>query len=156
MLHSYCSLSVPEHGCRGDCFLLLLLYILWVLLAGERRLFFGGAVFTDIMYEGVPWLYPVEINSLSMRTKGAALATGMNWIINYAVVQATPPGIDRLGWKFYLIWMSFNIAIVPVSSLGVIFGNISERLPRLYICSTRRLRIGTLRTLIDCTESTRG
>lgn len=28
---------------------------------------------------GVPWLYPTEINSLPMRTKGAAFATGTNW-----------------------------------------------------------------------------
>lgn len=28
---------------------------------------------------GVPWLYPTEINSLPMRTKGAAVATGTNW-----------------------------------------------------------------------------
>lgn len=28
---------------------------------------------------GVPWLYPTEINSLPMRTKGAALATGTDW-----------------------------------------------------------------------------
>lgn len=28
---------------------------------------------------GVPWLYPTEINSLSMRTKGASAATATNW-----------------------------------------------------------------------------
>lgn len=28
---------------------------------------------------GVPWLYPTEINSISMRTKGAATATATNW-----------------------------------------------------------------------------
>ena len=28
---------------------------------------------------GVPWLYPTEINSLPMRTKGAAVATATNW-----------------------------------------------------------------------------
>lgn len=28
---------------------------------------------------GVPWLYPTEINSLPMRTKGAAFATCTNW-----------------------------------------------------------------------------
>jgi hypothetical protein len=28
---------------------------------------------------GVPWLYPTEINSLPMRTKGAAIATGTDW-----------------------------------------------------------------------------
>jgi Na+/melibiose symporter-like transporter len=31
---------------------------------------------------GVPWLYPTEVNSLPMRTKGAALATGTNWYIS--------------------------------------------------------------------------
>lgn len=28
---------------------------------------------------GIPWLYPTEINSISMRTKGAAVATATNW-----------------------------------------------------------------------------
>lgn len=28
---------------------------------------------------GVPWLYPTEINSLPMRTKGTAVATATNW-----------------------------------------------------------------------------
>ena len=28
---------------------------------------------------GVPWLYPTEINSLPMRTKGAAVATATDW-----------------------------------------------------------------------------
>ena len=59
-------------------------------------------------------MYPVEINSLAMRTKGAALATGSNWISNYIVVQATPPGVEYLGWKFYLIWAFFNAIFVPV------------------------------------------
>lgn len=28
---------------------------------------------------GVPWLYPTEINSIAMRTKGAAVSTATNW-----------------------------------------------------------------------------
>lgn len=36
-----------------------------------------------IGFQGVPWLYPTEINSLSMRTKGAALGTASNWAFNY-------------------------------------------------------------------------
>ena len=36
-----------------------------------------------IGFQGVPWLYPTEINSLSMRTKGAALGTATNWAFNY-------------------------------------------------------------------------
>ncbi|KAF4981981.1 hypothetical protein FZEAL_2327 [Fusarium zealandicum] len=51
---------------------------------------------------GVPWLYPTEINSLPMRTKGAALATGTNWITNFIVVEITPIGIQNLGWRFWI------------------------------------------------------
>jgi hypothetical protein len=28
-----------------------------------------------------------------------------NWICNYAVVQATLPGIANLGYKFWIIWV---------------------------------------------------
>lgn len=31
---------------------------------------------------GVPWLYPTEINSLPMRTKGAAAATATDWYVS--------------------------------------------------------------------------
>lgn len=49
---------------------------------------------------GVPWLYPTEINSLPMRTKGAAVATATNWLTNFIVVEITPIGIQDIGWKF--------------------------------------------------------
>ncbi|CAD0022586.1 unnamed protein product [Aureobasidium pullulans] len=59
-------------------------------------------VFFGIGWQGVPWLYPTEINSLSMRTKGAALGTATNWIMNF------------IHWKFYIIWTVFNFSFIPV------------------------------------------
>lgn len=41
--------------------------------------FFLYFIFFGVGMLGVPWLYPTEINSLPMRTKGAALATATNW-----------------------------------------------------------------------------
>ncbi|KAG6852890.1 hypothetical protein C0991_008340 [Blastosporella zonata] len=102
--------------------------------AGATAFFFLYYLFFGICWQasGVPWLYPTEINSLSMRTKGVALGTASNWyddlspamrgaetswfnrISNYIVVQITPTGIANLGWKFYLIWMVFNAAFVPL------------------------------------------
>ncbi|KAF9871926.1 sugar transporter [Colletotrichum karsti] len=76
--------------------------------------FFLYYVFFGIGWQGVPWLYPTEINSLSMRTKGAALGTATNWIVNFMVVEITPPGISSLGWKFYIIWTVFNFSFVPI------------------------------------------
>ncbi|KAF4997522.1 hypothetical protein FDECE_12052 [Fusarium decemcellulare] len=63
---------------------------------------------------GVPWLYPTEINSLPMRTKGAAVATGTNWITNFIVVQVTPIGIQNLGWRFWIVWTVTNAFFLPV------------------------------------------
>ena len=64
---------------------------------------------------GVPWLYPTEINSLSMRTKGAALGTATNWIVNFMVVEITPIGIQSIHWKFYVIWTVFNFSFIPLT-----------------------------------------
>ena len=62
----------------------------------------------------VPWLYPAEINSLSMRTKGAALATACDWLFNYVVVQTTPIGIHYLHWGLYLLYAILNASFVPL------------------------------------------
>ncbi|KAI0966572.1 sugar transporter-domain-containing protein [Xylaria arbuscula] len=63
---------------------------------------------------GVPWLYPTEINSLPMRTKGAAVGTMTNWLTNFVVVEVTPIGIQNLGWRFYIIWAVINTVILPI------------------------------------------
>ncbi|PQE32958.1 sugar transporter protein [Rutstroemia sp. NJR-2017a WRK4] len=76
--------------------------------------FFIYYLFFGFGWQGVPWLYPTEINSLSMRTKGAALGTATNWIFNFMVVEITPIGIESLGWRFYIIWTVFNAVFVPV------------------------------------------
>ncbi|KAI0160934.1 general substrate transporter [Hypoxylon sp. FL1284] len=63
---------------------------------------------------GIPWLYPTEINSLPMRTKGAAVATMTDWITNFVVVEITPIGIQKLGWRFYIIWTVTNAVFLPI------------------------------------------
>ncbi|KAF9483697.1 general substrate transporter [Pholiota conissans] len=82
--------------------------------AGATAFFFLYYIFFGICWQGVPWLYPTEINSLSMRTKGVAVGTASNWLCNYLVVQLTPLGIANLDWRFYLIWVVFNAIFVPL------------------------------------------
>lgn len=50
----------------------------------------------------VPWIYQAEINSLSMRTRGAAAAVSTNWIFGFVCTQFTSVGIRNLGYKFYI------------------------------------------------------
>ncbi|KAK4554878.1 hypothetical protein LTR86_008026 [Recurvomyces mirabilis] len=59
----------------------------------------------------------LEINALEMRTKGASLAMATNWICNYAVVQATLPGVQNLGYKFWIVWAVICAAFIPVTYL---------------------------------------
>ncbi|KID83854.1 General substrate transporter [Metarhizium guizhouense ARSEF 977] len=64
---------------------------------------------------GVPWLYPTEINALAFRSQGASLAMATNWIMNYMVAQITPPGIENLGYKFWIIWAVICASFVPTT-----------------------------------------
>jgi hypothetical protein len=48
-----------------------------------------------------------------MRTKGAAIGAATNWILNFMVVEITPIGIQNLKWRFYIIWIVLNAAMVP-------------------------------------------
>ena len=50
----------------------------------------------------VPWVYNSEINSLGWRARGAAAATGTNWICAFCVTQFTKVGVNNLHWRFYL------------------------------------------------------
>jgi hypothetical protein len=38
-----------------------------------------------------------------------------NWICNYAVVQATLPGIESLGFRFWIIWAVICFAFIPIT-----------------------------------------
>ena len=51
---------------------------------------------------------------MGMRTRGAGLGAATNWIVNFMVVEITPPGIGSLGWKFYIIWTVFNFSFLPI------------------------------------------
>ncbi|RAQ49668.1 sugar transporter [Aspergillus flavus] len=76
--------------------------------------FFCYYLFFGCGFQGIPWLLPVELNSLSMRTKGVSMATATNWAFNFMVVEITPIGIKALGWKFYIIWTVFNFSFIPL------------------------------------------
>ncbi|KAM0385452.1 hypothetical protein ACHAQC_011364 [Fusarium culmorum] len=88
-------LLVERWGRRGLMLLsttgqLLSFLIITILLRYASPFFFLYFISFGVGMLGVPWLYPTEVNSLPMRTKGAALATGTNWITNFIVVEITP------------------------------------------------------------------
>ncbi|EMR67778.1 putative hexose carrier protein [Eutypa lata UCREL1] len=76
-------------------------------------LFFYYAAF-GCTWGMVPWVYQSEVNSLAMRTVGAAAATSTNWLFGFVCTQFTPTGIANIGYRFYIIFAIFNLAFIFV------------------------------------------
>ncbi|THW56308.1 general substrate transporter [Aureobasidium pullulans] len=114
------------------CFPLHLILLKYAMANGSTKcakaaiffFFFYNIAFAVGML-GVPWLYPTEINSLPMRTKGAAVATATNWITNFVIVEITPIGFQNLGWKFWPIWVVTNALFLPI--IYLLFPETSSR-----------------------------
>jgi len=58
----------------------------------------------------VSWTYPAEIFPMRVRAKAVSLATASNWIFNFALAWAVPPGLANIAWKTYFIFGTFNFA----------------------------------------------
>ncbi|KAI1372774.1 putative sugar transporter [Hypoxylon crocopeplum] len=71
-------------------------------------------VFFGTSFSSVPWVYSAEVNSLGWRTRGAAAATGTNWLFGFVVTQFTKVGIESLGWAFYLIFGVLCFCYFPI------------------------------------------
>lgn len=55
------------------------------------------------------WCYPPEILPLKIRAKGAALAAAADFLGNFVVVEITPPALQNIGYKTYVIFAVLNI-----------------------------------------------
>ncbi|KAE8341457.1 hypothetical protein BDV24DRAFT_163296 [Aspergillus arachidicola] len=104
------------------CFLIITILLRFSRISDNGEKFASASVAFFFLYYGafgigmlgVPWMYPTEINSLPMRTKGAAVATATDWITNFVVVEITPIGIKNIDWKFWIVWTVTNAAFLPI------------------------------------------
>ena len=57
-----------------------------------------------------------EVMPMQIRARGNAFATGIgNWLVATIFAQASPEGLGKLGWKFYFVFVAFNIVVtIPV------------------------------------------
>lgn len=77
-----------------------------------------GAVFFVFAFEacftwgwmGCVWVYPPEILPLKIRAKGAALAAAADFLGNFLVVEITPPALQNIGYRTYIIFAVLNAA----------------------------------------------
>jgi len=56
----------------------------------------------------VIWTYPAEIFPMRVRGKAVSVATSSNWLFNFALAWAIPPGLAKIAYKTYFIFGTFN------------------------------------------------
>ena len=78
-------------------------------IAGAVMLFLFECAFT-IGFQATVWVYPSEILPLRLRQKGSSISTAANWICNFLIVQITPPAIENVGWRTYVVFAVLNVS----------------------------------------------
>jgi sugar porter (SP) family MFS transporter len=82
-------------------------------IGAAAMLFIFEGAFT-IGFQATVWVYPSEILPLRLRQRGSSVSTACNWIMNYMIVQITPPAINNIGYKTYIIFAVLNACWVPI------------------------------------------
>ena len=47
---------------------------------------------------------------MRVRAKAVSVATATNWVFNFALAWAVPPGLANIGYKTYFIFGTFNFS----------------------------------------------
>ncbi|GIZ37632.1 hypothetical protein CKM354_000107500 [Cercospora kikuchii] len=84
-------------------------------IAGVFFLFLVSVIFS-CSFGPISWVYMSEIMPMQIRGRGNAFATGIgNWLCATFISQISPTALGDIGWKFYFIFVAFNIVItIPV------------------------------------------
>ncbi|KAH6621863.1 hypothetical protein C7974DRAFT_434989 [Boeremia exigua] len=106
-------------GMSGCMVLITIMQYLWTEqdLAGARVastvFLFAFSMFFAIGWQGMAWLYQVEIVPLRIRGPANALSTSANWMFNFILVFVTPVAFNNIGYRTWIILAVTNFAIIP-------------------------------------------
>ena len=80
-------------------------------IAGVFFIFCVTIIFS-FSFGPISWVYMSEIMPMQIRARGNAFATGIgNWLVATIFAQASPVGLERLTWKYYFVFVAFNVCI---------------------------------------------
>lgn len=101
----------------GTCMLLSAIFV----GIGTTRLGYAAAVvlyifqtFFTLGWQSNMWIYPSELLPLKLRLRGGALAVVSQWLFTFLVVEITPPMIQNIHYKSYIVFAVFNFVTVPI------------------------------------------
>ena len=80
-------------------------------IAGVFFIFCVTVIFS-FSFGPVSWVYMSEIMPFQIRGRGSAFATGIgNWLVSTLWSQVSPIGLGQITWKFYFVFVAFNILV---------------------------------------------
>ncbi|KIW49471.1 hypothetical protein PV05_11145 [Exophiala xenobiotica] len=65
-------------------------------------------------FQSSPWIHGIKVTPLKLRHFAGGIASASAWIWNYAVVQITQPGIESIGYKYFIVWAVLNFTWIWV------------------------------------------
>lgn len=95
------SLSVGSNNFTAGVFAILSIFLFNIFYA------VGGWMAT-------PFLYPSEISTLRLRSKGSAISVLSKWMFNFLVVMISPVAMSNIGYRTYIIFAVLNFVFVFV------------------------------------------
>jgi MFS family permease len=81
---------------------------------GATAMVFLFQIFLGLGWLPVPWFLPSEVTTTRIRSKGQALASFINWMCVFTVVQITPLAITNIQWRTFIIFAVFCFLWIPI------------------------------------------
>jgi MFS family permease len=88
-------------------------------IGGVFFIFLVSVIFS-FSFGPISWVYMSEIMPMQIRGRGTAFATGTgNWLVATFWAQVSPIALGSIDWKFYFIFIGFNI-LVSIPTVSVV------------------------------------
>ncbi|KAK8165274.1 putative MFS sugar transporter [Phyllosticta citrichinensis] len=74
--------------------------------------YFVVTIIFSFSFGSISWVYASEIMPMQIRARGSAFATGIgNWLVATIWNQVSPQGLGHIGWKFYFVFVCWNVCV---------------------------------------------
>ncbi|KAM0720181.1 hypothetical protein Q7P37_004317 [Cladosporium fusiforme] len=105
-------------GSSGMCLCMIVLAVLHTIGTpnahyGSTAVLFLYTSFFSIGWQGMSWLWAVELIPLSIRGPANAISTAVNWLANFCVVITCPIMFLKIDFQIYIVYAVINAAIIP-------------------------------------------
>lgn len=110
--------ALTMFGATGMCLCMIALAVLHVVATPAAHkastvFLFLYTSFFSVGWQGMSWLWAVELIPLSIRGPANAASTAVNWLANFCVVITCPVMFFDIGYGIYVTYAIINAIIVP-------------------------------------------